>query len=212
MTALDHDPHRPAPQHRRRPHGAGRPPGVPARHRRQQAQLARQPPGVRAALPRGRLGRARLWRERRLRRAARFRRLHARPRARARLLRRRARRTSSASPWAGASPWTSRRAIRIACSRLTLCDTHPGFAHFSEEKKREFLRLRREPLVKGGTPKDIAVPVAKRCAAQVARRRPSTTGRQPDAAAQGVLPQVHRGVGAGRQSRPPRRHPRARPT
>jgi 3-oxoadipate enol-lactonase len=44
---------------------------------------------------------------------------------------------------------------------LTLCDTHRGFAHFSEEKKREFIRLRKEPLEKGGTPSDIAVPVAK---------------------------------------------------
>jgi 3-oxoadipate enol-lactonase len=44
---------------------------------------------------------------------------------------------------------------------LTLCDTHQGFAHFSEEKKQDFVRLRREPLEKGGTPKDIAVPVAK---------------------------------------------------
>jgi 3-oxoadipate enol-lactonase len=44
---------------------------------------------------------------------------------------------------------------------LTLCDTHPGFAHFSEERKREFIRLRKEPLVAGGEPKDIAVPVAK---------------------------------------------------
>ena len=44
---------------------------------------------------------------------------------------------------------------------LTLCDTHPGFAHFSEEKKREFIRLRKEPLINGGEPKDIAVPVAK---------------------------------------------------
>ncbi len=44
---------------------------------------------------------------------------------------------------------------------LTLCDTHPGFAHFSEEKKREFIRLRKEPLMNGGEPKDIAVPVAK---------------------------------------------------
>ena len=44
---------------------------------------------------------------------------------------------------------------------LTLCDTHPGFVHFSEEKKREFIRLRKEPLVNGGEPKDIAVPVAK---------------------------------------------------
>jgi 3-oxoadipate enol-lactonase len=44
---------------------------------------------------------------------------------------------------------------------LTLCDTHRGFAHFSEEKKQEFVRLRREPLEQGGTPKDIAVPVAR---------------------------------------------------
>ena len=44
---------------------------------------------------------------------------------------------------------------------LTLCDTHPGFAHFSEEKKREFVRIRKEPLLNGGEPKDIAAPVAK---------------------------------------------------
>jgi len=44
---------------------------------------------------------------------------------------------------------------------LTLCDTHRGFAHFSDEKRREFIRLRKEPLVNGGEPKDIAVPVAK---------------------------------------------------
>lgn len=44
---------------------------------------------------------------------------------------------------------------------LTLCDTHPGFAHFSEEKKREFVRIRKEPLINGGEPKDIAAPVAK---------------------------------------------------
>lgn len=44
---------------------------------------------------------------------------------------------------------------------LTLCDTHRGFSHFSEEKKQEFIRLRKEPLINGGEPKDIAVPVAK---------------------------------------------------
>jgi 3-oxoadipate enol-lactonase len=44
---------------------------------------------------------------------------------------------------------------------LTLCDTHRGFSHFPEEKKQEFIRLRKEPLVNGGEPKDIAVPVAK---------------------------------------------------
>lgn len=44
---------------------------------------------------------------------------------------------------------------------LTLCDTHRGYSHFSEEKKAEFIRLRKEPLVNGGEPRDIAVPVAK---------------------------------------------------
>jgi 3-oxoadipate enol-lactonase len=44
---------------------------------------------------------------------------------------------------------------------LTLCDTHPGFAHLPDDKKREFIRLRKEPLINGGEPKDIAVPVAK---------------------------------------------------
>lgn len=44
---------------------------------------------------------------------------------------------------------------------LTLCDTHRGFSHFTEEKKHEFIRLRKEPLVNGGEPKDIAIPVAK---------------------------------------------------
>ncbi len=43
---------------------------------------------------------------------------------------------------------------------LTLCDTHRGMAHFSDEKKREFIRLRKEPLVNGGEPQDIARPVA----------------------------------------------------
>lgn len=44
---------------------------------------------------------------------------------------------------------------------LTLIDTHPGFGHLSEEKKAEFIRLRKEPLVNGKEPKDIAEPVAR---------------------------------------------------
>ncbi|WP_198586015.1 alpha/beta fold hydrolase [Pararhizobium haloflavum] len=44
---------------------------------------------------------------------------------------------------------------------LTLIDTHPGFGHLSEEKKAEFIRLRKEPLMNGMEPKDIAGPVAK---------------------------------------------------
>lgn len=44
---------------------------------------------------------------------------------------------------------------------LTLCDTHTGFAHWTDDKKREFIRLRKEPLEKGLSPKDIAEPVAR---------------------------------------------------
>lgn len=44
---------------------------------------------------------------------------------------------------------------------LTLCDTHTGFAHFSDEKKRDFIRMRKEPLENGLSPRDIAVPVAR---------------------------------------------------
>jgi 3-oxoadipate enol-lactonase len=53
---------------------------------------------------------------------------------------------------------------------LTLCDTHRGFSHFSEEKRREFIRMRKEPLEKGGEPKDIAAPVARTLAGPNASR------------------------------------------
>jgi 3-oxoadipate enol-lactonase len=44
---------------------------------------------------------------------------------------------------------------------LVLCDTHRGFAKLPEATKREFVRSRKEPLINGGEPKDIAIPVAK---------------------------------------------------
>jgi 3-oxoadipate enol-lactonase len=44
---------------------------------------------------------------------------------------------------------------------LTLCDTHLGLHHFSEERKAEFVRLRKEPLVAGKEPKDMAPAVAR---------------------------------------------------
>jgi 3-oxoadipate enol-lactonase len=44
---------------------------------------------------------------------------------------------------------------------LTLCDTHKGFAGFSEEKKKAFIASRKEPLLAGKEPKDIAGPVAR---------------------------------------------------
>jgi len=44
---------------------------------------------------------------------------------------------------------------------LVLCDTHKGFAGWSEEKKRAFIASRKEPLVAGKEPKDIAEPVAR---------------------------------------------------
>lgn len=44
---------------------------------------------------------------------------------------------------------------------LTLCATHTGFAQFSEEAKAEFVRSRKAPLLGGGEPADIALPVAR---------------------------------------------------
>lgn len=44
---------------------------------------------------------------------------------------------------------------------LVLADTHLGFKHFTEEQAAEFVRLRREPLLAGKEPKDIAEPIAR---------------------------------------------------
>lgn len=44
---------------------------------------------------------------------------------------------------------------------LVLCDTHLGFSHFSEEDRAKFVALRKEPLLAGKEPKDIAPVVAK---------------------------------------------------
>lgn len=44
---------------------------------------------------------------------------------------------------------------------LTLCCTHAGFAFLSDTAKAEFIRSRKEPLINGLEPKDIAGPVAK---------------------------------------------------
>jgi 3-oxoadipate enol-lactonase len=44
---------------------------------------------------------------------------------------------------------------------LTLCDTQPGLARMPAEKRREFIRLRQEPLHAGKTPAEIAPAVAR---------------------------------------------------
>lgn len=44
---------------------------------------------------------------------------------------------------------------------LTLCDTQPGLAQMPVEKRREFIRLRQEPLRAGKRPADIAPEVAR---------------------------------------------------
>ncbi|WP_333834870.1 alpha/beta fold hydrolase [Rubrimonas sp.] len=43
---------------------------------------------------------------------------------------------------------------------LTLCDTHLGFAHMTPAARADFVRLRREPLLAGKEPRDIAPAVA----------------------------------------------------
>ncbi|MBV8775296.1 MAG: alpha/beta fold hydrolase [Deltaproteobacteria bacterium] len=44
---------------------------------------------------------------------------------------------------------------------LTICDSLPGFSHLSAEQRKEFVRLRQEPLLAGKEPEDIAPAVAE---------------------------------------------------
>jgi 3-oxoadipate enol-lactonase len=44
---------------------------------------------------------------------------------------------------------------------LTLCDTQPGLAQMPAEKRRDFIRLRQEPLRAGKSPAEMAPDVAK---------------------------------------------------
>ena len=53
----------------------------------------------------------------------------------------------------------SRYPKRVAT--LTICDSLPGFNHLTAEQRREFVRLRQEPLLAGKEPKDIAPAVAE---------------------------------------------------
>ncbi len=53
----------------------------------------------------------------------------------------------------------SRYPERVAT--LTICDSLPGFNHLTADERREFVRLRQEPLLAGQEPKDIAPIVAE---------------------------------------------------
>ncbi len=64
--------------------------------------------------------------------------------------------------------FNSRHPARVAS--LTLCDTMPGFSHFSEAQRAEFIRLRQEPLLAGKDPRDIAPIVAKTLISRQPRR------------------------------------------
>jgi len=44
---------------------------------------------------------------------------------------------------------------------MTLCDTRAGLGSMTDEQRREFIRLRQEPLLAGKEPRDIAPSVAK---------------------------------------------------
>jgi len=61
----------------------------------------------------------------------------------------------------------ARYPVRVAT--LTLCDSLPGFGHLTPEQRREFIRLRQEPLLAGKEPKDIATIVAKTLIGKSAR-------------------------------------------
>jgi 3-oxoadipate enol-lactonase len=61
----------------------------------------------------------------------------------------------------------SRYPERVAT--LTICDSLPGFNHLTPEQRREFVRLRQEPLLNGQEPKDIAPSVAETLIGKSAR-------------------------------------------
>ena len=61
----------------------------------------------------------------------------------------------------------SRYPERVAT--LTICDSLPGFNHLTPEQRREFVRLRQEPLLNGKEPKDIASSVAETLIGKSAR-------------------------------------------
>jgi 3-oxoadipate enol-lactonase len=52
---------------------------------------------------------------------------------------------------------------------LTICDSLPGFNQLTPEQRREFVRLRQEPLLAGKEPKDIAPAVAETLIGKSAR-------------------------------------------
>jgi 3-oxoadipate enol-lactonase len=53
----------------------------------------------------------------------------------------------------------SRHPQRVAT--LTICNSLPGFGHLTPEQRREFIRLRQEPLLQGKEPREIAPAVAQ---------------------------------------------------
>ena len=67
----------------------------------------------------------------------------------------------------------ARHPARVAS--LTLCDSMPGFGHFSEAERAEFVRLRQQPLLDGKEPRDIAPAVARTLVS--ARPRPGVFER-----------------------------------
>jgi|SRR5579863_3755812 len=52
---------------------------------------------------------------------------------------------------------------------LTICDSLTGFGHLTDEQRHEFIRLRKEPLVAGKEPRDIAPVVARTLIGKSAR-------------------------------------------
>jgi 3-oxoadipate enol-lactonase len=66
-----------------------------------------------------------------------------------------------------AMDFSARHPERVAT--LTLCDSLPGFGHLTPDQRREFIRLRQEPLLAGKEPKDIAPIVAKTLISKSAR-------------------------------------------
>ena len=65
-----------------------------------------------------------------------------------------------------ATDFYERHPDRVAS--LILCDTFPGYENLDPEQREAFVRSRKEPLVKGGEPRDIAPGVAKSLVSETA--------------------------------------------
>jgi 3-oxoadipate enol-lactonase len=105
--------------------------------------------------------------------------------------------------------FTTRYGDRVAT--LTLCDSLPGFTHLTEDQRREFIRLREEPLLAGKEPRDMAPAVARSLLGKNPRAGSYERVVESMSVPQAVLPQNDRRCGESRAKARTRKHRRSNP-